>query len=50
MPASLVRSQLDILELPNEQECAVVIETDGLGVDDILTRIVDKLKHMNIIF
>ena len=50
MPASLVRSQLDILELPNEQERAVVIETDGLGIDDILTRIhvIDKLKHRNI--
>ena len=47
MPASLVRSQLDILELPNEQEHAVVIETDGLGIDDILTRIIDKLKHRN---
>ena len=48
MPASLVRSQLDILELPNDQERAVVIETDGLGIDDILTRIIDKLKHRNI--
>ena len=48
MPASLVRSQLDILELPDGQERAVVIETDGLGVDDILMRIIDELKHMNI--
>lgn len=48
MPASLVRSQLDILELPDGQELAVVIETDGLGVDDILMRIIDELKHMNI--
>ncbi len=48
MPASLVKSQLDILELPDGQEQAVVIETDGLGIDDILMRIIDKLKHMNI--
>ena len=48
MPASLVRSQLDILELPDGQELAVVIETDGLGVDDILMRVIDELKHMNI--
>ena len=45
MPASLIRSQLDILELPSGQEHAVVIETDRL---DILTKIIDKLKHMNI--
>ena len=48
MPASLVRSQLDILELPSGQEHAVVIETDHLGIEDILTKIIDKLKHMNI--
>ena len=48
MPASLVRSQLDILELPDGQERAIVIETNGLGVDDILMRIIDKLKHMDI--
>lgn len=48
MPASLVRSQLDILELPDGLEHAVVIETDGLTVEDILMRIVDKLKHKNI--
>ena len=48
MPASLVRSQLDILELPDGQECAVVIETDGLGIDDVLMRIIDKIEHMNI--
>ena len=48
MPASLVRSQLDILELPDGQERAIVIETNGLGIDDILMRIIDKLKHMDI--
>ena len=49
MPVSLVRSQLDILELPDGRECAVVIETDGLDVDNIVMRIIDKLKHMNIV-
>ena len=48
MPASLVRSQLDILELPDGQERAVVIETDGLDAGDVLLKIIDKLKHMDI--
>ena len=46
MPSSLVRSQLDILELPDEQECAVVIETDGSDVEDVVIRIIDKLEHI----
>ena len=49
MPASLVRSQLDTLELPDGQERAIVIETDGLDVDDIVMGIIDELKHVHCI-
>ena len=50
MPTSLIRSQLETLEVPNgEEELTVTVETDNLGVDEIVMKIIDKLKHMKII-
>ena len=50
MPTSLIQSQLDTLEYPDkEEELTVTIETDGCAVDNIVLKIIDTLKHMNII-
>ena len=50
MPTSLIRSQLETLEVPNgEEELTVTVETDNLGIDEIVMKIIDKLKHMKII-
>lgn len=49
MPTSLIQSQLSTLEYPDKEEkLTVTIETDGCGVDDIVMKIIDTLKHMDI--
>ena len=49
MPTSLIRSQLDTLEPPQGEELTITVETDQLGVEEIVMKIIDKLKHMKII-
>lgn len=50
MPATLIDSQLEALEPPlEEEELTVAIETDDCGIDDIVMKIIEKLKNMNII-
>lgn len=47
MPPSLINSQLEILELPDgKDELAIVIETDGIGVDQVVMKVSENLRHM----